>query len=152
MLAKLKEIFGANGTGSPGKVNLERRFTILAETSQGSMSKVYRALDSQSGRNVCLKVHNAEKNEAAAARACREDRPCEGEITAAVVHPNVVKILEFGLTTNREHFLVIPYVDGFSLQYIRENKSLPKLRHKLEVLAQIAEALAAVHTAGYIHH
>lgn len=150
MLAKLKELLGA--TAAPSKVNLERRFTILAETSQGSMSKVFRAIDNKTGRNICLKVHIPEKNDAAAARACREDRPSEGEITAAVVHPNVSKVLDFGLSTNREHFLVMEYVDGFSLQYIRENKSLPKLRHKLEILAQTAEALSAVHAAGFIHH
>ena len=48
MLAKLKEMFaaGPSSTGSVcrNRVNLQRRFTILADTSsQGSMSRVYKA-------------------------------------------------------------------------------------------------------------
>ena len=44
------------------------------------MSKVYRALDKQNGRSVCLKVQLPEKNQAAAARAVQQQRPDEGEI------------------------------------------------------------------------
>ena len=44
------------------------------------------------------------------------------------------------------------YIDGQSLRFIRETRSAPKLADKLELLAQAAEGLAAVHAAGFIHH
>ena len=44
------------------------------------------------------------------------------------------------------------YIDGLSLQFLRETKSVPRLDDKLELLAQAAEGLAAVHAAGFIHH
>jgi serine/threonine protein kinase len=101
---------------------------------------------------VCLKVQDREKNSAATARASREEaRPPEGEIAIRVNHPHVVRTFEYGETTNHEHYLVMEYVDGVSFQYVRESKT-GRTADKVEWLAQAAEALAAVHTAGYIHH
>ena len=156
MLGKLKEIFGP-GSSSPSKgrarrQNLERRFSIVSETASGSMSRVYRAIDNQSGRPVCLKVQTRDKNEAATARAStREARPLEGEMAIHFVHPHVVRTLEHGTSTKGEHFLVMEFIDGLSLQFVREARTARTVQ-KLELLAQSAEGLAAVHAAGYIHH
>ena len=156
MLGKLKEIFGPGGS-SPSKgprrrVNLQRRFAIVSETSRGSMSRVYRALDNQTGRTVCLKIQAREKNEAATARAStQEARPLEGEMAIHLVHPHIVRTLEYGTSTKGEHFLVMEFIDGLSLQFVRESRSA-RTAQKVELLAQAAEGLAAVHAAGFIHH
>ncbi len=175
MLAKLKEMFGGGGkdqakvkpqmvvpgpksTPVPAKraklsrANLNRRFTILSEIGQGSMSKVYRATDKQNGRSICLKVQIPEKNDAAAARANQEQRPHEGEIGLDINNPHVVKTYEYGISTRGEHFVVMEFIDGQSLRFVREVRSAPRLADKLELLAQSAEGLGAVHAAGYIHH
>ena len=60
MLGKLKGMFGP-----AGRVSLDRRFSISCETPQGSMSRVYRAIDKDSGRTVCLKIQLPEKHAAA---------------------------------------------------------------------------------------
>jgi serine/threonine protein kinase len=156
MLAKLKKMFGSNGSArskSKGaKVNLSRRFTLVSEGGQGSMSKVYRAVDNQTGRTVCLKVQIPEKALAAASRAEKEDRPDEGEIGMKIIHPNVVRTYEHGVSTKGEHFVVMEFIDGQSLQFVREARSARTLEDKLELLAQAADGLAALHKAGFIHH
>jgi serine/threonine protein kinase len=155
MLGKLKEIFGPRSgrqERSRRRVNLQRRFSIVSESGRGSMSRVYRALDNETGRTVCLKVQTRAKNEAAAARASAgEKRPLEGEMAMHFVHTNVVRTFECGFSTQGEHFVVMEYIDGVSLQFIRETRSA-KTPEKFELLAQAAEGLAAVHAAGYIHH
>jgi serine/threonine protein kinase len=157
MLAKLKELFVA-GSASAGqvhrsRVNLGRRFTILADiSSQGSMSRVFKAMDHETGRTICLKVQNREKNNAAAARASREEpRPPEGSIAVQVVHPHVARTLDYGESSNGEHYLVMEFIDGHSFQYLRDAK-LGRTAQKVEWLAQAADGLAAVHSAGFIHH
>ncbi len=157
MLARLKEMFAA-GPDSPGKVcrsrvDLQRRFTILADTSsQGSMSRVYKAIDQETGRTICLKVQHREKNATAVARASREEnRPSEGAIAIKVVHPHVVRTYEYGSTTRGEHYLLMDFIDGYNFQYLRDAK-LGRTAQKVEWLAQAAEGLAAVHAAGFIHH
>jgi serine/threonine protein kinase len=157
MLARLKEIFtaGPSPNGSPRRtrVNLQHRFAIVADTSsQGSMSRVYKAVDRETGRMVCLKVQNREKNAAAVARASREAaRPPEGQIAIQVIHSHVVRTLEYGESNNGEHYLLMEFIDGVSLQYVREAK-MGRTVQKVEWLAQAAEGLAAVHAAGFIHH
>jgi serine/threonine protein kinase len=157
MLAKLKELLvpGSSSSGQVcrSRVNLARRFTILADvSSQGSMSRVFKALDQETGRTVCLKVQIRQKNEAAATRASREEaRPPEGSIAVRIVHPNVVRTIEYGNSSDGEHYLVMEFLDGYSVQHLRDAK-LGRTAQKVEWLAQAAEGLAAVHAAGFIHH
>ena len=132
------------------RVDIKRRFTILAETAQGSMSKVYKAIDNEQGRTVCLKLQDAERTQAALARASA-NRPSEGELGQRVSHPNVCKTFDFGLSRRGEYFLVMEFIDGVSLTAARASRPLT-FAEKLEMLAQAAEGLAAVHAAGIIHH
>ncbi len=131
------------------RVNLARRFSIIAETGQGSMSKVYRAMDNQEGRTVCLKVQDMAKTKAAQARASA--RLSEGEIGKKINHPHVVRTFDFGQSTKGEYFVSMEFINGMSLNFVREAWGLD-LADKVEILAQCAEALAAVHAAGFIHH
>jgi serine/threonine-protein kinase len=159
MLGRLKEMFRSGPSSSQpggrrGRVNLQRRFSIVSETARGSMSRVYRAIDNQTGRTICLKVQKREQNQAAVARASastREARPPEGEIAIQLVHPHIVRTYEYGTSTQGEHYLVMEYIDGVSFQYIRETRSA-RTAEKVEFLAQAAEGLAGVHAAGFIHH
>jgi serine/threonine protein kinase len=156
MLSKLKEMFApaaaTRGSVQRRRVNLQSRFTIVSETSRGSMSRVYRAVDNETGRTVCLKVQLPEKNEAAAVRASgQEPRPPEGEIAIQLIHPHVVRTFEYGESNKGEHYLVMEYIDGVSLQYIRETRAA-RTAQRVELLAEAAESLAAVHAAGFIHH
>jgi serine/threonine protein kinase len=68
-----------------------------------------------------------------------------------VVHPNVVRTYEHGITTDGERFLVMEFILGVSLKFVREATKVG-LRAKVGLLAQAADSLAAVHAAGFIHH
>jgi eukaryotic-like serine/threonine-protein kinase len=154
MLGKnFKGMFGEKKPGPPKmrRVNVDRRFTIVSQFSQGSMSQVYRAVDNESGRTICLKVQHREKTAAAAARTITAGRLTEGEIAIKIVHPHVVRTFEYGETTRRDYYIVMEFIDGVSVQYLRESKALTFPR-KLEVLTQSAEGLAEVHAQGFIHH
>jgi eukaryotic-like serine/threonine-protein kinase len=160
MLDKLKGIFGSKQSSGPPappkpvkmkRVNIDRRFNVIALTGQGSMSRVQKATDNETGRTVCLKVQHLAKHAAANARSAADLRPPEGEIASKVIHHHVVRTYEYGLTHKGEHFIVMEFVEGVSLAFVREAKSA-NLAQKLELLAQAAEGLAAVHAAGFIHH
>jgi len=133
------------------RVNIEKRFSIIAESGSGSMSHVYKAFDNQNGRTVCLKVQDLMKATAAAARATSVGRLSEGDIGLRIQHPNVVRTFEYGDTTKGAHYIVMEFVEGVSLQYTRQSR-LTTLAQKIEMLAQAADGLAAVHAAGFIHH
>jgi eukaryotic-like serine/threonine-protein kinase len=155
MLGKLKDLFGSKRPSGSAprmkRVNVDRRFTLVSLTGQGSMSRVHKAVDNDNGRTVCLKVQHFEKQAAANARTTADLRPPEGLIAAKIIHPNVVRTYEYGLTSKGDHFIVMDFIDGFSLQFVRESRAAD-LARKLDLLAQAAAGLAAVHAAGYIHH
>ena len=157
MLDKLKDMFGSKKPSEAAKpvrmkrANINRRFTLVSLTGQGSMSRVHKAVDNETGKTVCLKVQLIEKQEAANARSAADLRPPEGVIASKIIHPHVVRTYDFGLTNKGEHFIVMEFIEGVGLQFIREAHSAD-LAEKLELLAQAAEGLAAVHTAGFLHH
>lgn len=152
-------LFGAKKPNTPKpppaaklrRVNLAKRFTIIHEIGQGSMSHVYKALDNEVGRTVCLKVQDSAKTTAAKARSTQVGRMSEGEIGQKIVDPHVVKTYEYGVSPKGEYFLVMEFIDGLSLQHTRQTRVLD-LATKIELLAQAADSLAAVHAAGFIHH
>ena len=142
---------GAEAVPRSRRVNIEKRFSIIGETGQGSMSHVYKAFDNEGGRTICLKVQDLDKATAAASRASQAGRLSEGDIGLKIHHPRVVRTFEHGVTTKGAHYLVMEFVDGVSLQNVRQSR-ITSLAEKLEFLAQAAEGLAAVHQAGFIHH
>lgn len=133
------------------RVNIEKRFSIISESGSGSMSHVYKAFDNQNGRTICLKVQDADKANAAVSRASLAGRLSEGEVGLRVNHPNVVKTYEHGDTTKGAHYIVMEFIEGTSLQYVRQSRVMT-LADKLEFLAQAADGVAALHAAGFIHH
>ena len=135
------------------KVDIRRRFELHGRVGQGSMSKVWRATDTIGSKPVALKVLDKP-------RLARLDkrfqslglkRPHEGEISLSLRHPNIVKTIECGITTDNEEFLVMEFVDGVSLSYLVETQSPRMKKNCLWYCIQLGEALEAVHRAQYIH-
>lgn len=133
------------------RVNIEKRFTLHGRLGQGSMSAVWRATDSKSGRQVCVKVLDKKKLELLLKRFVGLDRPDEGEIAAALSHPSIVRTIEHGVTSKGEQFLVMEFLDGVGLNFLIDTKSKQLIGHELELLLQAAEGLAYIHAQGYIH-
>src|SRR5687768_15017958 len=97
----IKQMF----SGGPAIVDINKRFELLGRTGQGSMSKVWRARDRESGRTICLKVLDREKTQKFEARFVGLKKPSEGEICMLLKHVNIVQTFEHGMTTEKEPFL-----------------------------------------------
>lgn len=137
---------------SGGKCDIRARFELLREAISGTMSQTYRARDRSNDRIVALKILNREKTAELESRFKGLKKPREGEIAVTLEHPNIVKTYEHGLTTKNEQFLVMEFIEGPGLNSLligRNEEVLGGIR--VELIRQIAEALAAVHAAGWIH-
>src|SRR5581483_3869191 len=73
----------------------------------------------------------------------------EAEVAAAIDHPNVVAILDFGVTDDGVLYLVMELVDGRSLE--QERPQFGDLGWALPLLGQLARALAAIHGREVVH-
>ncbi len=133
------------------KIRIEKRFTLLNRMGQGSMSKVWRAIDNVSGKNVCLKVLDKVKTNALKQRFVGLQRPDEGEVAVKLIHPNIVRTSEHGLTHLGEEYLVMELIEGVSLNFLIDTRDKRFVGNELEYLIQAGEAIAYFHEQGYIH-
>ncbi|MFP6765809.1 MAG: serine/threonine-protein kinase, partial [Planctomycetaceae bacterium] len=75
----------------------------------------------------------------------------EGEIALQLKHPNIVKTLEHGITTDDEPFLVMDFVEGFGLSFLVDTQNETMQKHRLSFVVQIGQAIEYLHREGWIH-
>lgn len=130
-----------------GSIGRFARFEVHQILGRGGMGIVMEATDTSLGRRCAVKVLAPELATSAAARK-RFSR--EAKSAAAVVHPHVVPI-----QTVDEHeglpYLVMPVVDGPSLQQRVDRDGPLSLIETVRIASQIADGLAAAHEQGLVH-
>ncbi|MHC4177744.1 MAG: serine/threonine protein kinase [Planctomycetota bacterium] len=144
-LDQLKSLF--SGT----KVDVSKRFALLRAAISGTMSKFYMARDLNTEEVVGLKILDPEKLAAFEARFKGLTKPCEGEIAFQMKHPHIVETREFGLTTEGAQYLIMEFLEGAGMNSLLVARDERLETYRLEFIRQTAEALAAVHAAGFIH-
>jgi serine/threonine-protein kinase len=133
------------------KVDVNMRFELLSEGFTGTMSKFHRARDRRDDRIVGLKLCDKEKTALFEARFKDLKKPSEGEIGSALQSPRVVETYEYGVTTKGQNYIVMEYLPGPGLSVMIRQRD-PRLEGpRLQLIRHMAEAIQAVHHAGYIH-
>lgn len=133
------------------KLDVAKRFGIMREAVTGTMSQFYMARDHDNGKVVGLKLLDREKTVQFEARFKGLDKPSEGEIAAQIKHPRLVETYEFGETTTGQPYLVMEFCKGVNLSTLIVNKDPVITGRRAGMIRQMAEALDAVHKAGFIH-
>jgi eukaryotic-like serine/threonine-protein kinase len=122
-------------------------YEILAPIGAGGMGEVWLARDLHLGRNVALKLLPSDLT-AAPTRVKRFEQ--EARAASALNHPNVCTIHALGHTDDGRHFIAMEHVDGQSLRARLAGTRLT-IPEALEIVVQIASALATAHAAGIVH-
>jgi serine/threonine protein kinase len=133
------------------KIDLKKRFDLLRQLGQGSMSKVWQARDRSLGRVVCLKVLDKEKTAKFEERFKGGNKPSEGEICVQLRHPNIVQTFEHGMSSEGQPFVVMEMIEGLGLNYLVDTKSEKLNGMRIALLAQLGSAIGAVHAQGFLH-
>jgi eukaryotic-like serine/threonine-protein kinase len=136
-------------TGSQS--NLAKRFAFHRRAISGAMPKVWRAHDLQTGQIVGVKILDSEKRSAFESRFKGLSKPSEGEIAVQIVHPNVVYTFEHVVTAEGAPYLVTEFLAGPSLNAALASRASCLAGHWVHFIQKAAEAIAAVHEAGFIH-
>lgn len=123
------------------------QYRITAKIGEGGMGEVYRAMDTQLGREVAIKVLPPEiaDDPKRRARFLREARAA-----SVLNHPNVCTLYEIGQAANGRPFLVMEYLQGQTLATALGNDPMGH-EQIVELGIQVADALHAAHQAGVIH-
>jgi len=118
------------------------RYEILASIGAGGMGTVYRARDTELGRNVAIKVLSPGFARASE-RITRFNR--EAHVLATLNHPNIA-----ALYGREGRALVMELVEGPTLASIIQDGPVP-IEEALRIARQICDALEYAHENGVVH-
>ncbi|MDQ2947328.1 MAG: protein kinase [Acidobacteriota bacterium] len=106
-------------------------FELLSKIGAGGMGEVWKARDTRVDRPVAIKFSHAAFDH-------RFERECRA--IAALNHPNICQLYDVG-----PNYLVMEYIDGVPVSPPDD------VRRLVDIAGQIADGLAAAHTAGVVH-
>jgi serine/threonine protein kinase len=125
---------------------LNNRYKLERKVGEGGFATVFQATDLLLGRTVAVKILD---NTSAADKEMMGRFQLEARAVAALDHPNILTVHDFGLLPNSA-FLVMPFIAGGPLSALLRSRRLT-LEEIAEYLEQIAEALDNAHKMGIVH-
>lgn len=119
---------------------------------EGASARVYKGLHQTLGIPVAVKILKAAPQDSMASHlATYRDRfRREAQLAARINHEGIVRVLDFGEEMG-SLYLVMEYVNGYSLgEYLRNNGAMSE-EMCLKVIAYLASALHAAHAQSIVH-
>jgi serine/threonine-protein kinase len=130
---------------------LAGRYEITAPIATGGMGEVWKARDRTLGRTVAVKVLRSEYTGDSSFLIRFRN---EARHTAALSHPNIASVYDYGETTEdgqRLAYLIMEFVEGKPLVTILAERGRLTAEQTLDVLGQAGDGLSAAHAAGMVH-
>ena len=130
---------------------LAGRYEVTAPIATGGMGEVWQARDRTLGRTVAVKVLRSEYTGDSSFLIRFRN---EARHTAALSHPNIASVYDYGETTEdgqRLAYLIMEYVEGKPLVTILAERGRLTPEQTLDVLGQAGDGLSAAHAAGMVH-
>jgi eukaryotic-like serine/threonine-protein kinase len=136
-----------HGADLVGQV-LDGAYQLTRLIYEGAMGTVYEAVQLRLNKRVAVKVMVPElaANPEALGRFRREL-----EVTSQLAHPNVIQLLDYGVTASSQPYLVMEYLDGEDLEQRLKRVGRLPLPIALHVFSQVASALGVIHAKGIVH-
>jgi serine/threonine protein kinase len=122
-------------------------YHIKTLIGEGGMAKVYLAVQKSLDRPVAIKVLDASLNQEPIIQQQFEQ---ESTLVARLSHPNIIQIIDKGISEQQLPYFVMPYVKSVSLETVLPRKDI-SLTRKLDILIQLCSALAYAHRNGVVH-
>src|SRR5881394_4317693 len=130
---------------------LDDKYRLERLLGKGGMGAVYLATHLGTDRYVALKLIAPQfmRNEEFVERFKREARAA-----GRLRHPNVVDVTDFGFAQvgqDKIAYLVMEYLDGYTLNEILAEESTLPLNWVIDILEQACSAVDEAHQQGIIH-
>ena len=123
-------------------------YVVVARVADGAMGRVYEGRHAENKSRVAVKVLHAQ---VARDNVSVERFKREYETANEMDHPYVVKVLEFGNTSDGSRFLTMEYLEGEELGKLL-GRGKPVMPERIvRITSQIALALEYAHSFGFIH-
>jgi serine/threonine-protein kinase len=127
---------------------LADRFCLKQPLGRGAMGSVWAARDEKLHCDVAVKFLDTDL---AASQTAIDRFSREALAVSRIASIHVVKVLDYGVVSNRLPYMVLERLRGFDLEELLERDHVLSVETTLELVKQTCRALAAAHRAGIIH-
>jgi serine/threonine protein kinase len=130
---------------------IANRYDILSELGKGGQASVYLAEDTTLGRKVAIKMPRAGYS---LSRQQQEQFQQEARSIAALKHPGIVTVHDFGIHDDGRCYIVLEYLPGQSLKDCLKKPDAKQsftIERSIQLISRIAEALHYAHQRGIYH-
>jgi len=124
------------------------RYDRISHLARGGMGVLFRAHDLTLDIDVAIKALPS-RNLLGDEKIVRFQK--EAKAAGRLSHPNIVKVLDFGVTKSGDPYLIMDFIDGSSLDECIERDGVSDLPTALSYFIQIARGLAYAHKSGIVH-
>jgi tRNA A-37 threonylcarbamoyl transferase component Bud32 len=125
------------------------RYEIRRVVADGGMGRVYEGIDKQTNTRIAVKVlhDDVAKDEVQLERFKREY-----EISSALPHDHIVKVLDFQRDPETSVWLlVMEFLDGEELRFVLKREKMIPPERIVRMLAQTAIGLDEAHARQFVH-
>ena len=122
-------------------------YELIELIGRGSMGVVFKAKQLSMDRVVAVKIL---RRELASNREFIERFHREAKIAAKLSHNNIVQAIDSG-EFHGYHYFVMEFVDGTNIKAELDRGKVYSEKEALEIIVQVAEALAHAHSRGLVH-
>jgi non-specific serine/threonine protein kinase/serine/threonine-protein kinase len=132
----------------PGIGSVIGPFRLVTEIGAGGMGTIYLAerADGEFAQRVAVKIIALPMSDPGAARRFRAER----QILASLRHPNIVNLLDGGVTPDGYAYLVMEYVEGVPVAPYCADRALT-LTDRLRLFRTVCAAVHYAHRHGVVH-
>ncbi|MBI5545816.1 MAG: HDOD domain-containing protein [Deltaproteobacteria bacterium] len=131
-----------------GEISRIGEFEVRRRIGAGGMGEVFEAVDPTIGKSVAIKILRGElaRDPQVAAHLLAEARAAN-----SVRHRNLVDVYSYGKLPDGRPYLVMELLEGLSLDTLIAQQKQLEVEEGIAVLAEVLDALLAVHGAGLVH-
>ena len=125
----------------------ENNYEFCERIAAGGMGVIFKARHRVLDTFVAVKMMHTTAATTVSVRRFQQ----EARTLAKLMHPNLVRLFELGITSSGMPYTVMEFVDGRGLDSLLKERGRLMLPNALNIFSQVCDGLAYVHRQGILH-